>query len=203
MTGSEDTKSNWEIALARGGLLYLPFLLIFMFFPVTGDLIAGFFSAARELPTFVAFVLDGSFLFLLLFVCVFLANGYLEITEPRKGAFRAGSTFATYAFIYIVGNLIGVEGGVWYFLHLNMLLMLALTDGVNTSLNRDKWNSWVVLYIGHRLVGLIFGLALISFTRRPVWVLLDFFAGTYLALSASITLAYSLRVASTKQSGSA
>jgi hypothetical protein len=119
--------------------------------------------------------------FVMLCVTVCSAIAFFDQNKQRKRFFHAGLGFGTFALLYLAGNSLGVKGSIWYFLHLNVLLMLLLTDGITNGEYYSDVPMSLLIWYGHRIVGTLFVVAFLAHTRRSTWVLLDYVIGTYLA----------------------
>jgi len=160
------------------GLLYLPILLASICIPqdTLEWSLRGIASAFPLAGLITALVMSA--------VMVCCANGFFQRDVRRKQLFRAGLGLGMFAFIYLAGNSLDLRGGIWYFVHLNMLLMLILTYEIDVSGHSRSDGDKIMYYIvrlGHRFIGAMF---LVSFmvASTPIWVAFDYLTGTYFAL---------------------
>ncbi|HEU5340063.1 hypothetical protein [Edaphobacter sp.] len=156
------------------GLLYLPLLLASICIPQ--DLFRQAFRDISSLFPMASFVVG----FVLLCVLALSAIGFFDQYERSKRLFRAGIGFGAFAFIYLAGNGLGVKGGIWYFLHFNVLLLLLLNEEIAGGDYRGDLS--MLIWWGHRIVGAVLVIAFLAHTHRSTWVALDYVVGTYFAL---------------------
>jgi hypothetical protein len=170
-----DRKSRRDKVLwTLSGWLYLPLLLVPILFP---SVYYGF-----ELQSTLVRIGGGSALIVLYPLC---SACFLAPHDGGNANLRRRLVYSIFAFIYLLGNLLGVRGTVWYWSHVQLLIALFFAHmTLDMQIDNGTMKATPTFQWLDKAIAVILIAGMVLHFRWYTWKLVDVVAGIMLSLLA-------------------